>query len=186
MKLRGSLFFGLLLVFGSVLDSLPAYAATPGFTVSATDVTMPSSGDGSIPFTLTSVNGYVGTVVVQCPAVNAPTGARVPICGEGPLKAYSLTADGAVTNTLALLPYGSPVPVAASALLFGFGLWRKRKVRWPTLALVLMGSLVILGGFLGCGGGTPGMTPGTYAYTVTATDLKTNASVSTTANVTVR
>ena len=185
MRLRGSLLFGLLLVFASVLTSLPACAATPTFTVSATNVTMPSSGNGAVPFTLASVNGYVGTVVVQCPEINAPAGARVPICGEGPLEAYSLAADEVITNTLALLSYGSPVPIAASALVFGPGIWPKRKLRWSMLALVFVGTLVSLGSFLGCGGGTPGMTPGTYAYTVTATDVETNTSVSTTANVTV-
>jgi hypothetical protein len=37
-----------------------ALAAAPGFTISATNITMPSSGNGSIPITLTSVNGFAG------------------------------------------------------------------------------------------------------------------------------
>ena len=81
MKRRWSLLFVWMVAFGSVLDSLPAHAAPPSFTISATNVTLPSSGDGSIPFVLTSVDGYVGTVAVSCPEVNAPAGARIPYCG---------------------------------------------------------------------------------------------------------
>jgi hypothetical protein len=146
---------------------------------------MPSSGDGSIPFVLTSVDGYIGTVAVQCPEVNAPAGARIPYCGGGPVFAFDLTADETVNGNLALTPYGVPVPLAAGGLLIGLAL-RRRKGGWPTLALVLAGTLASLGEIVGCGGGTSGMTPGTYPYTITATNAKTNVVVSTTANVTVR
>jgi len=186
MKRRWLLLFVGMLAFGSVLDSLPAHAATPSFTISATNVTLPSSGDGSIPFVLTSVDGYVGTVAVSCPEVNAPAGARIPYCGGGPVFAFSLTAEERVTGNLTLTPYGVPVPLAAGALLVGLTLRRKRKVAWPPLALVLACTLASLGEIAGCGSGTSGMTPGTYAYTITATDAKTNVVVSTTANVTVR
>ena len=54
------------------------------------------------------------------------------------------------------------------------------------LVLILSGSLAAPGGMMGCGDGTPGMTPGTYAYTITATEAKANLSLNTTANVTVR
>ena len=185
MKRRWSLLFVWMVAFGSVLDSLPAHAAPPSFTISATNVTLPSSGDGSIPFVLTSVDGYVGTVAVSCPEVNAPEGARVPYCGGGPVFAFSLTAEKTVTGNLTLTPYGVPVPLAAGALLVGLTL-RRRKVAWPPLALVLACTLASLGAVAGCGSGTSGMTPGTYAYTITATDARTNVVVSTTANVTVR
>ena len=186
MKRRCFYLFAWVLAFGAALDSVPAHAATPSFTISATNVTMPSSGDGSIPFMLTSVDGYVGTVAVQCPEVNAPARARIPDCGGGPLFAFDLTANETVHGNLVLTPYGVPVPLAAGALLVGLVLRRRRTAGWPTLALVVAGTLASPGGIIGCGTGNSSMTPGTYTYTIMATDTKTNVAVSTTANVTVR
>jgi hypothetical protein len=188
MKRRCFYLFAWVLAFGAGLDSVPAHAATPSFTISATNVTMPSSGNGSIPFVLTSVDGYVGTVAVQCPEVNAPARARIPDCGGGPLFAFDLTANETVDGNLILTPYGVPVPLAVGALLVGLALRRRRTVGWPTLALAVAGTPASLGGVIGCGTGNSSMTPGTYTYTytITATDAKTNVVVSTTANVTVR
>jgi hypothetical protein len=186
MKRRCVFLFVWVLGLAAVLDSSPAHAATPSFTISATSVTMPSSGDGSIPFVLTSVDGYAGTVAVQCPEVNAPPRAKIPNCGGGPLIAFDLTANKTVDGSLVLTPYGVPVPLAAGALLLGLALRRRRTIGWPTLALVVAGTLASLGGVTGCGTGNSSMTPGTYTYTIMATDTKTNVAVSTTANVTVR
>jgi hypothetical protein len=122
---------------------------------------------------------------VQCPEVNAPAGARVPDCGGGPAFAIDLNANEAVNGNLILTPYGVPVPLAAGALVVGLALRRRRTVGWPTFALLLAGTMASLGEVIGCGAGTSGMTPGIYAYAITATDAKTNAVVSTTANVTV-
>ena len=108
MKRRCLLLFVWILAFGPVLESLPAHAATPSFTISATNVTMPSSGDGSIPFVLTSVDGYIGTVAVQCPEVNAPAGARIPYCGGGPAFAFDLTANEMSKGILFSRPTASP------------------------------------------------------------------------------
>jgi hypothetical protein len=183
MTRRCLLLFLWVLPLGFVLSTFSAEAATPSFTISATNVTMPSSGDGSIPFVLTSGDGYVGTVAVQCPEVNAPAKAKIPDCGGGPALAFNLTANEMVKGNLVLTPYGVPVPLTAGALLVGLAL-RRRKAGWTTLTLSLAGTLASLGEVAGCG--TAGMTPGTYAYTITATDAKTNLVVSTTANVTVR
>jgi hypothetical protein len=186
MDKRWSLLLMWVLAFGFALDSIPAHAFAPGFTISATNAIMPSSGNGAIPFTLTSVDGYAGTVAVSCPEVNAPEGARVPYCGGGPLIAHPLTADQAFAGNLPLTPYGVPVPLAAGALLTGLAFRRRRKAGSTRLALVVACTLAGLGELAGCAGGNSGMTPGNYTYTITATDTKTNVVVSTTANVTVR
>jgi hypothetical protein len=165
------------------LGSLPARAYAPSFTITATSVTMPSTGDGSMPFTLSSVNGYVGHVGVQCTGVDAPMGAKVPYCGGGPVIAYSLGANEVLQQTLVLTPYGVPVPLATGTLLMVFAV-RRRKSR--ALIGMAAGMVASLGLIAGCGSGNSGMTAGTYAYTIVATDTKTNIVVTTSANVTVR
>ena len=54
----------------------PAQVPTPApsFTISASNVTMPSSGTVPIPFTLTSVNGFAGMVSVTCRRANRTHG----------------------------------------------------------------------------------------------------------------
>jgi hypothetical protein len=56
--------FGTFLTIIAGLGSGQAQSATPAFTISASNTTMPASGMGAIPFTLTSVNGFAGSVVV--------------------------------------------------------------------------------------------------------------------------
>lgn len=70
----------------------------------------------------------------------------------------------------------------AGALLFGFG-FRRRAARWLTLTLFAVGTLTGLAGISACGGNNSVVTPGTYAYTIMAKDLNTNASVTTSVNV---
>jgi hypothetical protein len=186
MEKRWSLSFVWVLALGFALHNVPVYALPPSFTISASNAIMPSSGNGAIPFRLTSVDGYSGTVVVQCPEVNAPTGAKVPNCGGGPLVAHELTADQTFSGMLVLTPYGVPIPLAAGALFAGLAFRRRRGAGSTRLALVVACTLAGLGEVAGCGSGNSAMTRGTYAYTITATDTNTNATVSTTANVTVQ
>jgi hypothetical protein len=48
------------------------------------------------------------------------------------------------------------------------------------LALFALGTLTGLAGIGACGGSSEAVTPGTYAYAITATDGETGTSVSTT------
>src|SRR5580692_3603276 len=96
--------------------SAGARGATPSFTVTATNVTMSSSGSngtGSSRFTLTSVNGYTGTVGINCYPTNEPAGTKLPYCGGSlPPVGYTLTADAAVTGSLPF--FNIPIPEPAS------------------------------------------------------------------------
>jgi hypothetical protein len=81
-------FLGILIASGagSLLGpgNVQALAATPTFTVSATNVTMSSSGTmgtGATKFTVASVGGYSGSVALYCAPLSAPSGARQPTCG---------------------------------------------------------------------------------------------------------
>jgi hypothetical protein len=209
-KYRLPVVYGLLLAFSFLVSSSPALAPTPGFTITASNVTMSnggSSGVGSSTVTLTSVNGYTGTVGVTCGAPTEPAEVNVPVCNLGGpafVILETLTANQVVTGTIGFFntrPPCNPCPVSlprrgghglaqglalAGVLLLGFGI-RRRAARWLTLTLLATGTLAGLVGISACGGNNSVVTatPGTYAYTLTAVDEKTAVAVSTTINVTV-
>jgi len=183
------------------LFCLDGLAAKPSFTFAATDVTLSSassSGSGSSSFTLTSVNGYKGTVGIACHPAAPPAGVNLPVCEFGAIayEAFeALTPNQAATGTLAFLntapPCTNPCPVnlprhrdnglkpglaLAGALLLGFGI-RRRPARWLTLILLGVGTLTGLAGISACGGGKKAVTPGTYVYTLTAVDIDSSGSI---------
>ncbi len=194
----------LTLALGS--GSAQALTATPSFTISAANFTMPSSGGGNIPITLTSVNGYVGTVVVICTPPSEPAGVILPYCDlPGPVAStYVLTANATMKEGIGIssippLPpsaamlnlagHGSETGwVLAGVFMLGVGL-RRRKARWPMRLLLTAGMLIGLTGIGACGGSTSlishaTLTPGTYTYTLNAHD-QVNPSLSATATATV-
>lgn len=175
-------------------------AATPSFTLAASNTTTTTSGTGQIPFTLTSVNGYTGTLVVGCSAHNPPTGAKLPICTEPAevptaIQAYPLTANEVLSGNLNLYYGVLPLTNAqhrsgfmgvalAGVLLLGFGL-RRHRARWTRLVLVALCLLTSLAGVSACGGNSNGPTSGSFTYAVSATDTTTAVVVGTTITVTV-
>jgi len=198
---------GFLFAFNLTYFDSPALAATPDFTITATNVTMSSSsssGQGSSSFTLTSVNGYSGTVGINCTAQTPPTGVKVPFCGGVvAFQPYTLTANQVVTGSVGFFnapqPCSNPCPVSlprrgghgmapglalAGVLLLGLG-FRRRAARRLTLTFLALGALAGLAGISACGGSNSVVTSGTYAYTITAMDMKTNVPVTTMVNVTV-
>lgn len=208
MRTHGTLIPRWLLTAALAPMGFPALAATPGFTLAATNVTMSSSGSGgqgSSSFTLTSVDGYSGSIRISCTAPIPPAGVKVPLCDTGGAVApptYTLSANQVVTGTIPLdnaVAPCNPCPVSlprhrdhglgqgvglAGALLFAFGL-RRRAARWLTLACLAFASLAVLAAISACGGNNNVVTPGTYAYQITAMDINTSAAVSTSINVTV-
>jgi hypothetical protein len=205
--------FGLFLAFNFVVSGSRGLAATPEFTITATNVTMSSStssGTGSSSFTLTSVNGYTGQVRVECSPPTATAGVSVPYCGAGVagnaaipvLPPITLTANEVVTGSVdfynAPVPCSNPCPASlprhrgygqatglalAGALLLGFGS-RRKAARWFALTLLAVCALAGLAGISACSGGNNNVvTPGTYAYTISATDIKTSVSVTASINV---
>jgi hypothetical protein len=190
-----------LLLFVLAVASFSAVAQAPAgtFTVSAGGVSIAPTGGGAIPFTLTSVNGFAGSIVVGCQPPSVSAGVKIPVCGGGPVRLYSLTADQVVTGTITLFAYGSPLPAGFGpanhpviglllvvALLSGLTL-RRRSARWLTLPLIFAAAIPFCS-ILGCGGSPQGFTPGAYNYTVTATQYgsATPLQQGTTATVTVR
>lgn len=210
-RLFGPIFIGSILVLCSHLSSSRALAAAPGFTVSATNVTMPlSQGScsngvcneqfGSSTFTLTSVNGYTGAPQVTCAAVNPPAEAKLPTCYQHGLMP-GLPANGTLNGEILFLAPGQTPPpepagllhrpgraaagvALAAMLLFGFGV-RRRAARWFTLVLLAFSALGGLAAISACGGNGNSMTPGVYSYQVTATDANSGNTASATISVTI-
>ena len=183
-----------------------AVAATPSFTISATNATMPTSGNGTITWTLTSINGFAGTVGVSCGPTDPPTHSILPQCNYTGIPVasppYTLAANGTVTesfNLVANIPRCTgPCPVnfqrrprhrgmtlALAGALLGLG-FRRRAPRWSMLALLTVSALAGLAGISGCGT-NPTLTPGSFAYTLTAfqTGTSTVMTADTTVSVTV-
>lgn len=198
-----------------VLVSGPkASAVTPSFTITATGATIStstSSGTGASTFTLTSVNGYTGSVRVTCNSPAPVPGVTVPYCTYGgqtsgaavPVQPpIALTANETATGTMffynAPVPCSNPCPVSlprsgghrlaqglalAGAVLFGLGFYRRR-ARWLTLTMLAIGSLAGIAGISACGSNSV-VTPGTYTYSLNAMDISTLVSVNTSIQVTV-
>jgi hypothetical protein len=214
---RLAAFLGMIFTGSFIFTSFRALAATPGFTVTATSAALSSSsksGEGSSTITLTSINGYAGSIAVNCTPPTPPAGVKVPFCGPGIpsaatpaisaaepaiLSLFTLTAGEAVNGTVAF--YNFPVPVSASlarpanhklaqslalagVFLVGFG-FRRRAPRWLAVMLFALGTLAGLAGINACGASNSLVTPGTYAYTISATDINTAATVNASVNVTV-
>jgi hypothetical protein len=201
---------GAFLALCSNLGGTRAFAATPSFTVSATNVTMPlSQGScnnsgctvqfGSSTFTLTSVNGYTGALQVICAVASPPAGAMLPTCFQHGLMP-ALPANKTITGEILFLAPGQTPPPSpagflnrpgraaaslalAATLLFGLGA-RRRAARWFTIVLLALGALGGLAAISACGGNSNSMTPGTYSYAITATDAN-GLSAATTISVTI-
>jgi hypothetical protein len=186
----------LVLACGTALSGVEASGATPTFTINATNITMPAGGNlGSSPFTLSSVDGYAGQVRVDCAYSGGAMAAKVPSCGIFVNPVSTLVANKTATGSLTLVPYGKPIGFGSARLrsngwksgasvlataLAGFflaGLFRRRTRLW--LWLLLAG--VSLAGLTSCGSSMSG----TFPYTATAVDIKTNATVSASFTVTV-
>jgi hypothetical protein len=128
----------------------------------------PASTAGSVSVTVSSVNGYVGTVNLSCSGL--PPG---DACTFNPASvAVTTTANGKSTltisaglnshnNSFPLLPGGATLAVA----LCFFGLRKRRSLQ---LIVLLAASVIGLSLFTGCG--TPGSVPNSVSVTITGTD----------------
>lgn len=181
-----------------------SYSATPSFTITATSVSLPGQGTGSSQITLTSVNGFAGTVGVSCydPVVTNATEPVLPSCAET-VKNLVVPANGSVSGSILFYPPWDTSYETASLLtrtkphhsapllagvFIGCGLlgWRFRNTLSRCGALIAAAFFCLsLAGLVGCmGRGGLAMTPGTYAYTISGTSP--GLTQTTTASVTVQ
>jgi hypothetical protein len=182
MQNRLLVLFGSLLAVSCGFSGAPALAVTP-FAITATNVTMPSSGLGVSQYTVSGIPA-AGTLTISCAYSGPATVAKIPTCTYGPILALPVPSGSQMGNVY-FYPYGAVVPMGmhrmphrsghlpapalalVGALLLGFG-FRRRARRWLTLVLLAAGTLAGVEGISGCISGNP-MTPGTYQYTITAT-----------------
>jgi hypothetical protein len=168
-----------------LLATLPAIAQSPAptFTLTTGNVSLSTTGTGSISYTLTAVNGYIGTIIVRCVAPTVPAGINIPYCGPNQVDTQTLAQKDknypVYTGSFPL--FGNSVTTPASftashnpllaiffivALLSGLTL-RRRTARRLTLPLFLA-VLAALSCTTGCGTTPHGFTPGAYTYVVSA------------------
>lgn len=192
MKFSYIIVCGLILILAT---GVPMRAATAPFAITATNVTMSPGSNPVSQFTVTGIP-LTGTLTIGC-AFSGAAGmaSKAPICPMTPPRApYQVSAGGTVQGAIAFYPPGGPIPAAApvagaalaGVLLLGLG-FRRMGRSW--LALVVL-CVAFLAGMTACGGSSNGMTPGTYPYTISASNESGSTTplgqqVSTTINVTV-
>lgn len=178
----------------------PIFAATPGFTVKGTNISLSGQGSGVSQFTLTSVGGFTGNVVVKCtgPDPNLLPFVVFPDCSI-PLPNVTIPAGGSVGGTINFFPPWTATqasqrrpsqtwpnrPWPASGPLFAviglIGLCGRKLLRGRLSTLVGMFCLFLLAGVTGCiGQGGLAMTPGIYTFVISGT-----GTVSAAANISV-
>jgi hypothetical protein len=175
---------GVALLFGFAAGQGEALPPSPSFTITAAGVTMTNAAYTPVPFTLTSVNGYAGSVYVTCTPPTVSAGVKVPFCQTGAVAhIYPLVANGTATGEVDLYAYEDAVPGVTTenrVLPRGGAGWVMAGV------LLAVGMLVGLTAMGGCGSNPPTLTPGTYIYTLAAADQSNPPlSASTTVQVTV-
>ena len=176
----------------------------PSYSLSAspTHGTVSPGGSSTATVTVSSANGYTGSVTLLCTISPVVTGATAPTCGFASTSPVKVTSSGGtatmtfttVVSSAATLRssnvfYARLLPISGVALIgFGLGLRgpRRNKLR-GLLFLGMLAGLLILPA-CGGGGGTPAGTPGvTYTITITGTDAShaTQSGAAATVTVTV-
>jgi hypothetical protein len=185
MRSRGyALLPAIFLMSVALLAAGDAAAATaPGFTITASNVSVSDTGSGSSSYTVTSVGGFTGQVGVSCfpPEINGAL--AIPNC-DVPEQFLTVPANGSISGKMPFTPPTNVTarnkggdqrrpagPLAAGALMLaGFAAARKQ-LRWNRMlsALVLCAGLLAGLTATGCGGhGGLAMAPGTYTYNLQA------------------
>jgi subtilase family serine protease len=171
------------------------WSSSNGSTTITLSATSPSpiapGGTAVSTVTVSSTNGYAGTVTLTCALTNYPSGAKyLPSCtgGSNTVTLSSGTTSGQATITVyttaasAALSYprlpgrgrglfgAGGGAVLALLVLLGIPARRRswRSILGILVVMAALGSLAACGGG-GGGGGNSGTTAGTYTFTVTGT-----------------
>ena len=158
-------------------------ATSPGFTITASNVSVSDTGSGSSSYTVTSVDGFTGKVGVSCFAPEIDGSLAIPNC-DVPEQFLTIPANGSASGKMPFTPPSNvnaknqggdrrrPAgPLAAGALMLAGFAAARRRMRWNRTISALALCTGLLAGLsaTGCGGhGGLAMAPGTYTYTIQA------------------
>lgn len=201
---------------GTALVTVTASAST-SYSMTATPVTVtPGAATGNAStVTVSSTNGYAGTVILACSITSSPAGATdLPTCSVNPttvtldssttIGTATVTINTTAASTSALVKHrldkgkgwGGAGEYVALGLFVFLGI-QARRCRLLSM-LGVLGVMMVVGGVVGCGGGgasgntTPpavnlGTTAGTYTVTVAGTgNDASKTTVTTTFTLTVK
>jgi len=174
--------YGITALYSGDTDYLSSVSTTlsqivegpPDFTISLqSTITVVQGASGTAPVSITSLNGFVGTIQLQC--TGAPNESSCNFTQDSiTIPASAATSvSSAVTTTLTVTTAGTTVTtLGVLGLLFGWGSSSRKKLRYRLV--IWIGLAVLLMGIAGCAGsnryvqsnGTP---PGYYSLTVVAT-----------------
>jgi hypothetical protein len=155
----------------SVLYNTTGSQSAPDFAVTAkpSAVQVSSGGTVTAAISLSSINGFVGAVQLQC--TNPPSNLSCAFTPNvvhvvaGAAVSSQLTISAAQSNARAFGHGQALLALGMIPLLGGMFVWRTPRAKRRTALLTLLGSLMLLGG---CQGLAPATNPG-QAYTVTVT-----------------
>ncbi len=170
------------------VTGIPGFAASGNPDSSITIEAGATSGN-TATIAVIGTNGFSGTVNLTC-AITPVAAKDPPTCSLSPASlTISGTAAAASLLTITTVAPGAalsrrenlflPATGGTALALVLFVFVPRRRRNWLTLVVLL--SLAVSLGAIGCGGksGAPGTTPGTYTVTVTGTSGSTNATVGT-------
>jgi hypothetical protein len=158
---------------------------TVTMTTPKTSDTIASGGVLTFPITITGQHGYGGVLNVTCTGSPNTNSLGVPIstqCVSTPpeltlnangTSTISLVVATGTTHSASMIPQSLPLGMLAilSAGILAFGTWKRRRLSSMGLLMVLVAlTLNITACGTNAGLGNTGASPGTYTYTVTASD----------------
>jgi len=145
----------------------------PDFTISLpSTINVVQGASGTAPVSITSLNGFAGTIQLQCTGVPNESSCNFTQNSITIPASGTASASSAVATTLTVTTAGTTVTtLGVLGLLFGWGSCSRKKLRYRIV--IWIGLAVLLMGIAGCAGsnryvqsnGTP---PGYYSLTVVA------------------
>ena len=173
--------YGITALYGGDTDYLSSVSTTlsqivegpPDFTIKLpSTMTVVQGASGTAPVSITALNGFTGTIRLQCTGVPNESTCNFTQDSITIPASATASASSANTTTLTVTTAGTTVTtLGVLGLFFGWGSFTRKEPRYRSM--ISVGVAVLLMGIAGCAGlnryvqsnGTP---PGYYSLTVVA------------------